>query len=167
VRPCLSVTRSCSSGKHFRVVRLRTNGWVDTLPSRLAHARKLRDLTQGKLAQMAGVSQSTVGNIEAGIRDGASSLAAIADALQVRYWWLRDGTGPMDLHKLRPDSQAIAEAFDALPVDSEGAIDRRQWLYASIMGQIAAQSASAPIPPPLPPAALPTVGHRPAVKTRL
>lgn len=141
-------------------------GWVDTLPSRLAHARKLRDLTQGKLAQMAGVSQSTVGNIEAGIRDGASSLAAIADALQVRYWWLRDGTGPMELHKMRPDSQAIAEAFDALPVDSESAIDRRQWLYASIIGQIAAQTASAPIPQPPLPDAPPSVAHRRSAKTR-
>ncbi len=139
---------------------------MDTLPSRLAHARKLRDLTQGKLAQMAGVSQSTIGNIEAGIRDGASSLAAIADALQVRYWWLRDGTGPMELHKLRPDAQAIAEAFDALPVDSNGAIDRRQWLYASIMGQIEAQRASAATPQPPQPDAQPTAAPRPAARTR-
>lgn len=145
---------------------MRANGAVDTLPSRLAHARKLRDLTQGKLAQMAGVSQSTIGNIEAGIRDGASSLAAIADALQVRYWWLRDGTGSMELHSLRPDAQAIAEAFDALSVDSDSAIDRRQWLYASIMGQIEAQRASAPIPRPPQPDAPPTAGRRPAAKTR-
>ena len=136
------------------------------MPSRLAHARKLRDLTQGKLAQMAGISQGTIGNIEAGIRDGASSLAAIADALQVRYWWLRDGTGAMELHKLRPDAQAIAEAFDALPIDSDSAIDRRQWLYASIMGQIDAQRASAATPRPPQPDAQPIAGHRPVARTR-
>lgn len=145
---------------------MHANGGVDTLPSRLAHARKLRGLSQDKLAQAAGVSQSTIGNIEAGIRDGASSLTAIADALQVRYWWLRDGTGPMDLQALRADAQAIADAFDALPVDTAQAIDRRQWLYASIMGQIAAQAASAATPPPPPPAAPPSAARLRGARTR-
>jgi transcriptional regulator with XRE-family HTH domain len=133
---------------------------MDTLASRLAYARKLRKIPQAKLAALAGVSQSTVGNIEAGIRDGASSLAALADALSVRYWWLRDGTGSMELTKLRPDAHAIAEAFDTLPADSEHAIDRRAWLYASIMGQIAATAAlpatpQRPLPDAQPSGALP------------
>ena len=115
---------------------------------------------------MAGVAQSTVGNIEAGIRDGASSLAAIADALQVRYWWLRDGEGAMEPSKLRADARAIAEAFDSLPIDTEVAIDRRAWLYASVMGQIEAQRASAPIPPLPPPAAPPSNVRRLPTKTR-
>lgn len=65
---------------------------MDTLASRLAFARKTRDLSQPALAKLAGLSQSAIGNIEAGIRGGASSLAQIAHALQVSYWWLRDGT---------------------------------------------------------------------------
>lgn len=136
------------------------------MPSRLATARKLRNLTQERLAQMARVSQSTIGNIEAGIRDGASSLAAIADALQVRYWWLRDGTGAMELSTLRADAQAIAEAFDALPVDSDAAIDRRAWLYANVMGQIAAQAASSATPQLQQPAAQPSAAHPRQTKTR-
>jgi transcriptional regulator with XRE-family HTH domain len=139
---------------------------VDTLPSRLNHARTLRGLSQSKLAELAGVSQSTVGNIEAGIRDGAASLAAIADALQVRYWWLRDGEGPMEPTKLRADAQAIAEAFDSLPVDTALAIDRRAWLYANVMGQIEAQRASAPTPPPPAPAGPPSNVRRLTTKTR-
>lgn len=39
---------------------------MDTLSSRLAHARELRGLTQTQLAKLVGVSQSTIGNIEAG-----------------------------------------------------------------------------------------------------
>ena len=138
---------------------------MDTLPSRLAHARGLRNLSQAKLAKLAGVSQSTVGNIEAGIRDGGSSLAAIADALRVRYWWLRDGAGPMEPPVMRADARGIAEAFDALPVDTEQAIARRQWLYASIMGQIAAQTASAATPQPQPPDAPPSAAPHPGTRT--
>jgi DNA-binding XRE family transcriptional regulator len=58
---------------------------MDTLPSRLTHARSLRDWTQQELADQAGVKQSTIGNIEAGIRGGLQSLALIAEALGVRF----------------------------------------------------------------------------------
>jgi transcriptional regulator with XRE-family HTH domain len=70
-------------------------GFMDTLPSRLKRAREARGLTQTELAKLAKVAQSTVGNIEAGKRQGASSLPALAHALQVNYWWLRDGDGSM------------------------------------------------------------------------
>lgn len=70
---------------------------MDTLASRLKAARESRKLTQAALAQAAGVSQSTVGNIEAGTRGGLESLAPLAHALQVAYWWLRDGSGEMEL----------------------------------------------------------------------
>jgi transcriptional regulator with XRE-family HTH domain len=68
---------------------------VDTLPSRLKAARDAKGLSQPELARRAGVAQSTVGNIESGIRAGAQSLAALAIALEVRYQWLRDGELPM------------------------------------------------------------------------
>ena len=69
---------------------------MDTLAKRLRHAREDRDLTQTGLAKLAGVSQGTIGNIEAGIRGGLQSLAPIAMALQINYLWLRDGNGEMN-----------------------------------------------------------------------
>lgn len=112
---------------------------VDTLASRLRKARDQRELSQPALARLAGVSQGTIGNIEAGIRGGASSLAMIAAALQIRYEWLRDGEGPMELpaaywpfetvdlarfealserQKGRVE-QALADALSAVEADSE------------------------------------------------
>lgn len=153
---------------HDRVRCVNTNvfddagikGRMDTLPSRLVTARDLRKLTQTQLAKLAGVSQSTIGNIEAGIRDGGSSLASIAHALRVSYFWLRDGDGAMELPRHQPDAEAVAEAFDALPVDSEMELTRRQWLYQSIMAQIAeAQREARANAPALAPGVLPTAAH--------
>lgn len=132
----------------------------DALKHRLVKAREARGLTQGQLATIAKVSQGTIGNIEAGIRDGAASLAAIAHALSISYWWLRDGDGEMELPRRQPDAEAIADAFEALPTDNAQAQDRRQWLYRSIMVQIdearRAALASAPAPAPAaPPTAAP------------
>lgn len=47
---------------------------MDTLSSRLTFARERRKLSQPELAKLASVAQGTIGNIEAGIRRGASSL---------------------------------------------------------------------------------------------
>lgn len=93
----------------------------------------------------------------AGINAG---LAAIAHALGVSYWWLRDGDGEMELRRRQPDAEAIADAFDALPSGGESAQDRREWLYRSIIVQIdearRAALASAPAPAPVaPPTAAP------------
>ena len=91
---------------------------MDTLASRLAHARKSRDLSQPGLAKLASVSQGTIGNIEAGLRRGSASLAAIAHALQISYWWLRDGTGEMELSEMRwPFSQELWAALKDAPAE--------------------------------------------------
>ena len=154
---------------HGRVSSVNTNVFndggitpsMDTLASRLTTARELRKLTQTQLGKNAGVSQGTIGNIEAGIRDGAASLASIAHALCVSYFWLRDGEGPMELPKRQPDAEAIADAFEALPVDSELALTRRQLVYQLIMAQIAeAQRAGRASDPAPAPAAQPSAGHR-------
>jgi transcriptional regulator with XRE-family HTH domain len=85
---------------------------MNTLASRLMRARTSRDLTQTQLAKLANVSQGTVGNIEAGIRGGLNSLAPIAHALQISYWWLRDGVGEMELPRSGwPFSPELAEAL--------------------------------------------------------
>lgn len=92
---------------------------MDTLASRLAAARNSRELSQPALAKLAGVAQSTIGNIEAGLRGGSASLAAIAHALQISYWWLRDGTGEMELPKRSwPFSVELWEAVRDLAPDA-------------------------------------------------
>lgn len=68
---------------------------LDTIAKRLAHARLEKQLSQAQLATSAGVSQGTIGNIEAGIRLSKQSLPMIAEALGISLHWLRDGKGPM------------------------------------------------------------------------
>ncbi len=69
---------------------------MKTIAERLKYAREShKGWTQGKLAVVAGVSQSTIGNIEAGIREGRGSLPKIAKALAISHDWLADGEGEM------------------------------------------------------------------------
>lgn len=70
---------------------------MSSLAARLRQARKRVgvELSQTELAEKAGVSQGTVGNIEGGKRGGLESLPLLAEALGVRYRWLRDGEEPM------------------------------------------------------------------------
>lgn len=68
---------------------------MESIASRLKAARFARGWRQEDLAAAAGVSLGTVGNIEAGIRTGLQSLAALAECLGVRYRWLRLGEEPM------------------------------------------------------------------------
>lgn len=93
---------------------------MDTIASRLRHARDLRGLSQTDLAKEAEVSQSTVGNIEAGIRGGLPSLPNIAAALGVRHKWLRDGDEPMQFDAPPwPFPGIDPRRFDALDRDQK------------------------------------------------
>ena len=88
---------------------------MDTLASRLKRARDLREWTQERLAKEAGVSQGTIGNAEAGLRTAPNRLPDIADALGVRYRWLRYGEEPMTASPIRwPFSGVPLESFEAL-----------------------------------------------------
>jgi transcriptional regulator with XRE-family HTH domain len=72
---------------------------MDTLGSRLLHARELRDLSAAELTQRARLkSPSHLGMIERGERPepSAKTISALAVALGVRERWLVQGTGPMD-----------------------------------------------------------------------
>lgn len=69
---------------------------VKTLAERLRNAREALNLTQPELAERAGVSPGTIGNLEAEIRKEPRSLLAIAAALGVHPEWLKDGTEPRD-----------------------------------------------------------------------
>jgi phage repressor protein C with HTH and peptisase S24 domain len=100
---------------------------VDSIASRLARARERAGLTQQQLGNLAGVSQSTIGNIEAGLRQSRGSLPQIAEALGVRLKWLRDGEEP-GIDQLRrlvemsdnPDYPAIRRARFKLSAGASG-----------------------------------------------
>lgn len=64
-----------------------------TLAERLIWAREQKQLTQEGLAKLVGVSQGTIGNLEAGIRKTTRSILEIAKALDVDAMWLQNGTG--------------------------------------------------------------------------
>lgn len=63
---------------------------------RLKQARKARGITQAALARAAGLTQSAVGNIEAGTRGFGASVVDLAEALCVKVRWLSTGEGPME-----------------------------------------------------------------------
>lgn len=60
----------------------------------MAWGRARAHMSQGNLAKAAGVSQSTIGNVEAGLRQQPRQLNAIAKALGLHAEWLESGKGP-------------------------------------------------------------------------
>jgi|GEM_PF-3897004 len=64
---------------------------MDTLAKRLIWAREKKGMTQSQLADAAKVSQSTIGNLEAGIRQTSRKVAVIADVLGIDALWLSEG----------------------------------------------------------------------------
>lgn len=82
--------------KHNTIVgqACRTITCVNTIAERLKEARDDLGLTQPALAEKAGVSQGTIGNIEAGLRKRPRDLLAIAAALGVNPGWMESGKGP-------------------------------------------------------------------------
>jgi transcriptional regulator with XRE-family HTH domain len=94
---------------------------MDTIGARLKWARKQRKLTQAQLAEMAGVVQGTVGNLEAGIRDNPRAMVALCRALRVNPHWADTGNGEWDataqaqaLEPLTPQALRVASWFDRL-----------------------------------------------------
>jgi phage repressor protein C with HTH and peptisase S24 domain len=67
---------------------------MNSLAERLKEARQDAQLSQSELARRAGVSQSTINNIESRRNNGSKYLFAIADALGLNPGWLADGVGP-------------------------------------------------------------------------
>lgn len=66
---------------------------VKTIAERLKTAREDLGLSQEQVASAAGVTQSTIGNIEAGLRKNPRELLAIAAAVKVSPEWLKTGRG--------------------------------------------------------------------------
>lgn len=74
---------------------------MDSVGSRVKHARAMRGLTQKELAEKAStkrqpVVQQTVQQIEANRPKNSRMLPAIAAALDVRLEWLTEKIGPME-----------------------------------------------------------------------
>lgn len=90
-----------------------------TFALRLKQARKLRGYTQAELGKLAGLRQSAIGNLEAGINRGTENILELSKALGVRPEWLQDGIGPREEEplNLRPEVIEIAKKIEALPVD--------------------------------------------------
>ena len=66
---------------------------MNTLAERLIWAREQKGLTQAALAKQSGVTQSTIGNLESGLRQTARKIIDIAAALDVDPMWLANGQG--------------------------------------------------------------------------
>jgi transcriptional regulator with XRE-family HTH domain len=64
---------------------------------RLKKAREFAKLSQGELAQLAGISQKTISKIELGKQHRSTQMVALAAACNVRAEWLSNGHGPMEL----------------------------------------------------------------------
>ena len=73
--------------------RLNNNRHMDTIAKRISRTRKERGITQTELARRVGVSQGTIGHIEAGRNDTSKYLGKISSALGVRAEWLEFGRG--------------------------------------------------------------------------
>jgi len=67
---------------------------MKTLAQRLKETRLEEGLSQKALGLRAGVSQTTIANIEGGRNKGSTELVAIATALGVRPEWLENEAGP-------------------------------------------------------------------------
>lgn len=71
-------------------------GWLlrgETLADRLRDRRKELQLSQGKLAEAAGLTQPTISSLEKGESKSSGSIASLARALRVNALWLQTGLG--------------------------------------------------------------------------
>lgn len=96
-----------------------------SLPKRLAHAREAAGLNRSALALRAGLNPSHVRLIEEGEREDptGTTLAKLAEALEVSLDWLVRGIGPAPRRKSRRAPAAPATDAVALEHDATSAPD--------------------------------------------
>jgi SOS-response transcriptional repressor LexA len=84
---------------------------MGTFSDRVREARKELGLTQIQLAAAAGLSQTTISDIERGRNDSSADIVSLARAIGVRAEWLADGRGP----RKDSDSPALDEPSNVSP----------------------------------------------------
>jgi transcriptional regulator with XRE-family HTH domain len=82
-----------------------------TIGDRIKAARLKMDITQEELARRAGVSQSTIGNLEANTRHKPRELLQIADALGVSAYWLERGDSESRPPSTKHDATHAVDQF--------------------------------------------------------
>ena len=87
---------------------------MQTFGQRLKEARLEAGFTQEGLAKRCGLaSQSTIGNMESGVREGSRHIGIIASALGVSALWLETGKGQRKvMHSVL--AIQVADAFSTL-----------------------------------------------------
>jgi SOS-response transcriptional repressor LexA len=85
-RSCLARQHQCDEGFYY----IRD---MDSFAKRLLWARTQKDLSQEDLGKLIGVSQSTIGNYEAGLRNNPRKITKLAECLGVSAKWLEEGVG--------------------------------------------------------------------------
>lgn len=94
---------------------------------RLKETRGVKGLSQQALAELSGVSQSTIANIESGRNLGSKNLIQIAKALDTNAEWLLTGKGPQEpTEKGTRYAEAFTEALEQGLNDPEALEKRRQ-----------------------------------------
>lgn len=116
------------------------------MAARFRTARMAMDLSQNRLAKLAGCTAATINQIEAGeIKTlKAALLFRISDTLEVSARWLLWGTGPV--HKwavLTPEEDALLHAFRALP---NGLKDHAASLLNGLLAASGQPSQANPLP---------------------
>src|SRR5689334_19178729 len=82
---------------------------MDTLARRLRFAREQKGIRQEDLARLAGVSQQTIQQIEAGMIKRPKKIGSIAKALEKSPAWLQFGTEELD--SLDKEAITLAQAW--------------------------------------------------------
>jgi transcriptional regulator with XRE-family HTH domain len=88
---------------------------VSPLGKRIFDLRKDKGLTQGQLAELAGVRQSSISDLETGetAEISGGTLVGLANVFGVRSKWLYSGRGPKELdgHDLTQDEIEMLEKY--------------------------------------------------------
>ena len=103
------------------------NSAMSNFAERVRAARKKAGLSQTQLAGKAGLSQTTISDIERGRNEGSRDVVALARALKVEADWLvNGGNTPKQakpekppLPRLTPDQLMLAEIYPSLPAEKK------------------------------------------------
>ena len=86
---------------------------MTTFGQRVREARKEAKLTQPQLAKAAGLSQTTISDIERGRNSGSSEVTSLARALNVTPEWLAEGRLPKRIISIVGETEPLVPQFSA------------------------------------------------------